>query len=296
MMPFISQIERSPVEVFCQSMRIAGATTVDAVEPAKGTALGEDELSALATGTLVLREPATGACKLIGPARGTPMALAALAGERGAVGGESLQERSPTTQPSPMKTFSRVGACIVPAEWKMCQSYAWRQRAQDYNGFDVERSAPSRASNEDAIARVGHKRIMGTSHIAGLATMRRDLFSTTTLFAILGSLSLLSCGENPTAPGTEPKLAVAPNSKGLPVAGPLSRSWPTGAGLSPSGPIAGSLSAYPNAAVPIAGSVTSITSAPSIRMLWQNTATGDRSICPMTGPTWNGRSPSLPPV
>jgi hypothetical protein len=61
---------------------------------------------------LPLIAPATGACKLIGPGAGTPIAIGALEGERGAVVGESLQERSPTAETSAKKTASRVGARI----------------------------------------------------------------------------------------------------------------------------------------------------------------------------------------
>ncbi|HEY8853609.1 MAG TPA: hypothetical protein VIM36_15610, partial [Gemmatimonadaceae bacterium] len=63
-------------------------------------------------GTLPLSAPATGACKLIHPAAGTPTALGALEGERGAVEEESVHEISPTAETTAKKTGRRAGARI----------------------------------------------------------------------------------------------------------------------------------------------------------------------------------------
>jgi hypothetical protein len=66
--PLINQIERSPVLVFCQSIRIAGAADAAAAdEPTKAEAGGEDALRALVTRTLALNEPAAGEDLLSAP-------------------------------------------------------------------------------------------------------------------------------------------------------------------------------------------------------------------------------------
>jgi hypothetical protein len=104
------------VLVFCHSIRIAGAAAraerLLLAEPTKGRASGRLVLIGPAAGKLALIAPAPGACKLIGPAAGTPIVLGELEGERGAVGGESVQERSPTAYASAKKTASRGGARI----------------------------------------------------------------------------------------------------------------------------------------------------------------------------------------
>src|SRR2546423_13989537 len=103
--------------MFCQSICIAGpaaaAERLILGEPTKGRPSGRLVLIAPAIGLFVLIAPLTGACKLMGPAAGTPIELGALARERGAVGSESLQERSPTVEASPKKIVSRVVTRII---------------------------------------------------------------------------------------------------------------------------------------------------------------------------------------
>jgi hypothetical protein len=120
------QIERSPVLVFCQSIRVAGpvptAERLTLADPKRGCAsarfvligpaAGKFALIAPAAGACRLIGPAAGACKLIDPAAGTPIALGEFEGERGAVVGESLQERSPTAVASAKKPVTRGGARI----------------------------------------------------------------------------------------------------------------------------------------------------------------------------------------
>jgi len=106
------------VLVFCQRIRIEAETPADAeAREREGEAVGEDALSALATGTLPLSAPTTGACKLIDPAAGTAIALGALEDERGAVGDDSVQERSPTAETSAKNTvsrgYARINACRI---------------------------------------------------------------------------------------------------------------------------------------------------------------------------------------
>jgi hypothetical protein len=117
------------VLVFCQSNRIAGPEAATErlllAEPKKDRAsdrlvlidpaAGKLALIAPATGACKLIGPAAGACKLIGPAAGTPIELGELEGERGAVAGESSQERSPTAETSAKKTVGREGARIGTA-------------------------------------------------------------------------------------------------------------------------------------------------------------------------------------
>src|SRR5437016_123200 len=99
LVPFINHIERSPVLVFCQSILIAGpaaaAERLLLPEPPKGRASGPLPLVGPGAGKLTLIGPGSGACKLIGPGAGTPIPVGELEGGRGAVGGDSLQERSP---------------------------------------------------------------------------------------------------------------------------------------------------------------------------------------------------------
>ena len=101
--------------VFCQSIRIAGP-----VGKAERLLL-EDPTPSCASGRLVLIRPAAGlaliplaagACSLIRPGARTPIEAGALDGERGAVEGASLQERSPAAEATPRTPMSGGGARI----------------------------------------------------------------------------------------------------------------------------------------------------------------------------------------
>src|SRR2546423_15324342 len=109
----MSQIERSPVDVFCQSMRIAGAVVIPErlllPEPAKARASGLIALSAPACGVLALIGPARGDRELRGPAGGTPILFCVVAGP---VGANSLQAISPLAEASAKKDVSRMRARI----------------------------------------------------------------------------------------------------------------------------------------------------------------------------------------
>jgi hypothetical protein len=81
-------MERSPVDVFCQSIRTAGPTAVaDVPAPVNGAAAGEDVLIG-PEGVLALSEAEEGTSLLRAPAGG-PESLPFVAD--GPVGGESLQ-------------------------------------------------------------------------------------------------------------------------------------------------------------------------------------------------------------
>jgi hypothetical protein len=98
--------------VFCQIIRIAGvgnAKLLVAMEPAVKAADGNLVLIGPATGPCALKGPATGPCRLIGPAAGI---AAPRENARGAVGCESVQERSPKVEASPKTTVSRTRARI----------------------------------------------------------------------------------------------------------------------------------------------------------------------------------------
>jgi hypothetical protein len=104
-------------------------------------------------------------------------------------------------------------------------------------------------------------------------------------------IGLLSCNDSPT---TAPP-AVA-ERVGVPAEGPMSLHAPVGGSLSKSVPVANALSSSSPRAVPFAGSTASAVVAPAMRMLWQNTSTGDRSIWLMNGTSWNGSYAALPQV
>jgi hypothetical protein len=71
---------------------------VDATELRKGTADGESELSAPATGTLALKAPATGEDLLSAPAEGTPTGVAVVSDAGRGPATSSRQERRATEQ------------------------------------------------------------------------------------------------------------------------------------------------------------------------------------------------------
>jgi plastocyanin len=123
--------------------------------------------------------------------------------------------------------------------------------------------------------------------------MRRHVFFTTAR-GLLGA-ALLSCVGGDRI--TRPDEGVSRGVRGVPLAGPRSRSGPVAGALSASVPIVGSSSAS-SPIVPTFGSSTLSTSAlaPAMRMLWQNTTTGDRSIWLMNGASWDGNYAALPQV
>src|SRR6266550_2863789 len=100
---------KSPVLVFCQSIRIAGAVRAEALAWENGAAAGRPTLNDPAGGLLTLIPPAAGPYMLMWLAAGTASVLFFALG---AVGGESVQERSPTAEASAKKTVSRVGVRI----------------------------------------------------------------------------------------------------------------------------------------------------------------------------------------
>src|SRR2546423_3462864 len=110
-------------------------------------------------------------------------------------------------------------------------------------------------------------------------------------FAITWVISLFSCGGDSAGPGVHASKSVT----GVPFAGPLSGSSPVAGSLSVGVPTSGSLSVSSPTPSVNASSVTSV-NAPSMRLLWQNTSTGDRSIWLMSGTSWNGSYAALPQV
>ena len=92
--------------VFCQRIRIEAETPAEAeARDREGGAVGEDRLSALETGALVLSEPATGEDLLSAPAKGTPIALVGFGAARGPT--ESLpHDRSETEQTTAKKILA----------------------------------------------------------------------------------------------------------------------------------------------------------------------------------------------
>ena len=122
-----------------------------------------------------------------------------------------------------------------------------------------------------------------------------------------------STGPNPR-PGSAGIPAAGPISSYGPIAGPLSTSAPVAGQLSTRTPVAGPMSARGPGAVPsvapgavpsvatpggiraVATSVAANGTSPALWMLWQNTATGDRSIWLMSGTSWDGSYKFLPQV
>jgi hypothetical protein len=119
--PFINQIERSPVLVLCQSIRIAGAAAPVADEPRKGEAVGEEKLKPLATGTLALNEPARGEDLLSAPARGT-LRLPLISEELRGAATLSLHERNEIEQTTAKKIRAGEKARRIGAtpQWQSC--------------------------------------------------------------------------------------------------------------------------------------------------------------------------------
>ena len=128
--------------------------------------------------------------------------------------------------------------------------------------------------------------------------MRRHILSHAAR-ALLGA-ALLSCAGSDTL--TRPSSEGSDQAKGVPLAGPLSRSSPVAGQLSTTAPAAGALSAsFPGAgfkvgSIPPGSAAAASAVVPDVRMLWQNTSTGDRSIWLMTGTSWAGSYASLPQV
>lgn len=133
-------------------------------------------------------------------------------------------------------------------------------------------------------------------------------------------LAIAACDNAPTAP-TAPLAPEVP-AAGVPGAGPLSTQGPVAGPLSLLSPQAGPMSAESPQREASSGDVTTIASAgalpgwtanareyepaagnttaaivsPAMRLLWQNTSTGDRSIWLMSGATWDGSSYALLPT
>ena len=106
--------------------------------------------------------------------------------------------------------------------------------------------------------------------------------------------AVLSCADQTITPTRSPSI-------GVPAAGSMSRISPVSVGMSASTPLAGPLSkAYPgNDASPnglARSGSASLLAGPPMRMVWQNTSTGDRSIWLMSGTSWDGSYVSLPQV
>jgi hypothetical protein len=64
----------------------------------------------------------------------------------------------------------------------------------------------------------------------------------------------------------------------------------------PTAPVFLNSSSASSLGLALGGSVSSASAAPAIRMLWQNTSTGDRSIWLMNGTSWDGGYVPLPQV
>ena len=112
-----------------------------------------------------------------------------------------------------------------------------------------------------------------------------------TFLALVSGAGLLSCSDSPP---TAPRAGAG--RVGVPAAGALSLQHPVAGPLSASGPSAGAMSRdWPrgNSSL-VAGAANA--GGPAMRMLWQNTSTGDRSIWLMSGTSWDGSYVALPQV
>jgi hypothetical protein len=96
-------MERSPVDVFCHNIRIGEEAPVDVTEVRKGTAIGGDEVTAPAAGTLALNGPAIGDDLLSAPAEGTPTAVAVTSDAGRGPATSSRQERRAIEQTAARK-------------------------------------------------------------------------------------------------------------------------------------------------------------------------------------------------
>src|SRR5256714_14960535 len=125
------------------------------------------------------------------------------------------------------------------------------------------------------------------------ARMQRTLSSARICFALLCCFWLLSCSDDVAAPRTSSK---ALGALGVPQAGPLSEHSPMAGLPSASVTVSSKFSTASPAAAPFVGSSVPPAAAPGMRMLWQNTSTGDRSIWLMNGTSWDGSYAALPQV
>jgi hypothetical protein len=125
---------------------------------------------------------------------------------------------------------------------------------------------------------------------------RRRLISTFVAVGTILSVALTACADAPpTAPATKGNATAAVPfssviSESAPIARTMSSSTPDGGEASASHPV----STAPQGSAPVNSSTAA--AAPAMRMLWQNTSTGDRSIWLMNGTSWDGSYVLLPHV
>jgi N-acetylneuraminic acid mutarotase len=141
--------------------------------------------------------------------------------------------------------------------------------------------------------------------------MPRALCPSTALLALGLSLAVLSCADDtvgsrniPTEPGAEHTATVpaaGPMSRNAPVAGPMSATWPGAGSGSPtlsemrSRASVNTVPGWTPSAQPYA-SVSASSAGLPMRLVWQNTTSGERSIWFMNGTTWEGLYAPLPQV
>src|SRR6266550_1660134 len=109
---------------------------------------------------------------------------------------------------------------------------------------------------------------------------------------LVGYLSLISCAGDSVAP---PARSSNQRASGVPLAGAVSLRGPVAGIVSARIPAGAMSKEWPRST----GSMITASAAsggPAMRMLWQNTSTGDRSIWLMNGTSWDGSYVSLPQV
>src|SRR2546423_14353243 len=112
---------------------------------------------------------------------------------------------------------------------------------------------------------------------------------------ILLGVALLSCAGTDSI--TRPESKSTDVTKGVPAGGLLSTRSPSFGAMSTRSPTAVQLSSRHPEARPLgSSSLSASVSGPAMRMLWQNTITGDRSLWVMNGTSWDGSYVLLPQV
>src|SRR4051812_3963788 len=105
---------------------------------------------------------------------------------------------------------------------------------------------------------------------------------------------LLSCRDEPT--GVRPVSISAPTTTSIaPVPGPISRHSPNAGILSANGAVPGARS-FSSPPAPNGGAKLLAAAGPSVRLIWQNISTGERSLWLMQSASWDGSAAILPQV